>query len=60
MGGDPRKCNQRWRSSFHEEKENKIENYQALNVILDQLIWDGHLKEFVYEEKTQTEKAEAR
>ena len=60
MGGDPRKHKQRWRCSFYEEKGHKPEKYQALKVFLDQLVLDGHMKEFVDEKKTQVEKAEVK
>ncbi|GFS42836.1 pleckstrin homology (PH) domain-containing protein [Actinidia rufa] len=57
MEGDPKRQNQRWRSSYHGEKGHKTENYRALKAFLEQLIRDGHLKEFVVNEKTR-EKAE--
>ena len=60
MGGDPKKCNQHWKCSYHSEKGHKIENCRALKVFLDQLVRDGHLKEFVDEEKYRAEKAEVR
>ncbi|GFZ08917.1 hypothetical protein Acr_20g0007250 [Actinidia rufa] len=60
MGGDPKRCNQCWKCSYHDEREHKIENYWALMVFLDQLVRDRHLKEFVNEEKTRAEKDEVR
>ena len=60
VGLHPRKHNQRWRCFFHEEKDHRTENCWALKVFLDQLVQDGHLKEFIDEEKTQEEKAEVR
>ncbi|GFZ09869.1 hypothetical protein Acr_21g0004680 [Actinidia rufa] len=59
MGGDPKRQNQRWRCSYHGEKGHKIENCRALKAFLEQLVHDGHLKEFVDNEKTRTEAAEA-
>ncbi|GFZ21762.1 hypothetical protein Acr_29g0009240 [Actinidia rufa] len=58
MGGDPKRQNQHWRCSYHGEKGLKIENYRALKAFLEQLVHDGHLKEFVDNEKTQAEAAE--
>ncbi|GFY98934.1 glucan synthase-like 12 [Actinidia rufa] len=59
VGGDPKRRNQRWKCSYHDEKGCKTENCRALKLLLDQLGRDGHLKEFVDEEKTRAEKAEA-
>ncbi|GFS37062.1 hypothetical protein Acr_00g0049520 [Actinidia rufa] len=59
MGGDPKRRNQRWRCSYHGEKGHKIKNCIALKAFLEQLVHDGHLKEFVDNEKTQAEAAEA-
>ena len=42
------------------EKGHKTENCQAVKVFLDQLIWDGHLKEFFDQEKTIEEEANVR
>ncbi|GFZ08745.1 hypothetical protein Acr_20g0005530 [Actinidia rufa] len=58
--GRPKKRNQRWRCSFHEERGHITENYRALKVFLDQLVQDGHLNEFVDQEKTRAEEAEIR
>ena len=60
MGGDPKRRNQRWRCSFHEEKGHITENCLVLKVFMDQLVQEGHLKEFVDDEKAQVEKAEVR
>ena len=60
MRADPKRHNQRWRCSFHEESEHKIDSCWALKVFLDQLVQDGHLKEFIDEDKTRAEKDEAR
>ncbi|GFZ12774.1 hypothetical protein Acr_23g0011590 [Actinidia rufa] len=49
--------NQRWRCSYHGEKGHKTENCRALKAFLEQLVHDGHLKEFVDNEKTQAEAA---
>ncbi|GFZ19655.1 hypothetical protein Acr_28g0003600 [Actinidia rufa] len=59
MGGDPKRRNQRWRCSYHGEKGHKTENCRALKAFLEQLVHDGHLKEFVDNEKTRAEAAEA-
>ncbi|GFY92772.1 GPI-anchored adhesin-like protein, putative [Actinidia rufa] len=59
MGDDPKRQNQCWRCSYHSEKGHKIENCRALKAFLEQLVHDGHLKEFVDNEKTQAEAAEA-
>ena len=56
MGGDPKRHNQRW--TFHKEKGHKNKNYRALKFFLYQLIRDGHLKEFVDQEKTQAKEVE--
>ncbi|GFS29238.1 hypothetical protein Acr_00g0005930 [Actinidia rufa] len=45
---------------FHEERGHKMENYRALKEFLDQLVRDGHLKEFMDDGKTQVEKTEVR
>ncbi|GFS40490.1 hypothetical protein Acr_00g0068850 [Actinidia rufa] len=58
MGGDPKRRNQRWRCSYHGEKGHKTENCRALKAFLEQLVHDGHLKEFVDDEKTRAEAAE--
>ena len=58
MGGDPKKCNQRWKCSYNEERRHRTDNYQALN--LDQLVRYGHLKEFVDQEKTWAGEAEVK
>ncbi|GFZ03392.1 hypothetical protein Acr_16g0000160 [Actinidia rufa] len=60
QGGDPKRRNQRWRCSFHEERRHKTDSCRALKLFLDQLVRDGHLKEFVDEEKTRVEKTEAK
>ncbi|XP_057490953.1 uncharacterized protein LOC130776722 [Actinidia eriantha] len=57
--GDPKRRNQRWKCSYHGEKGHKIENCRALKAFLEQLVRDGHLKEFVDNEKTQAEATEA-
>ncbi|GFZ21894.1 hypothetical protein Acr_29g0010560 [Actinidia rufa] len=57
MGGDPKRRNQRWRCSYHGEKRHKIENCRALKAFLEQLVHDGHLKEFMDNEKTRAEAA---
>ncbi|GFZ01602.1 hypothetical protein Acr_15g0002110 [Actinidia rufa] len=49
IGGDPQRS---WKCSYHDEKGHKMENCRALKVFLDQLVREGHLKEFVDEEKT--------
>ncbi|PSS21414.1 Mediator of RNA polymerase II transcription subunit 13-like [Actinidia chinensis var. chinensis] len=58
MGGNPKRRNQRWRCSYHGEKGHRTENYRALKAFLEQLVHDGHLKEFVDNEKTRVEAAE--
>ncbi|GFZ01188.1 hypothetical protein Acr_14g0008230 [Actinidia rufa] len=58
MGGDPKRRNQRWRCSYHGEKGHKTENCRALKAFLEQLVHDGHLKEFVDDVKTRAEAAE--
>ncbi|GFZ11573.1 hypothetical protein Acr_22g0009710 [Actinidia rufa] len=55
MGGDPRKRNQWWKFSIHDEKGHMI-----LKVFPDQLVQDGHLKEYIDQEKTRAEEAEER
>ncbi|XP_057505216.1 uncharacterized protein LOC130788530 [Actinidia eriantha] len=60
MEGDPKRRNQRWKCSYHDEKGYKIENYRALKAFLEQLVRDGHLKEFVDDKKTRAEATEAR
>ncbi|XP_057512776.1 uncharacterized protein LOC130794833 [Actinidia eriantha] len=59
MGGDPKRRNQRWKCSYHGEKGHKTENCRALKAFLEQLVRDGHLKEFVDDEKTRAEATEA-
>ncbi|XP_057493157.1 uncharacterized protein LOC130778645 [Actinidia eriantha] len=59
MGGDPKRRNQRWRCSYHGEKGHKTESCRALKAFLEQLVQDGHLKEFVDHEKTRVEAVEA-
>ncbi|XP_057489936.1 uncharacterized protein LOC130775946 [Actinidia eriantha] len=59
MGGDPKRRNQRWRCSYHGEKGHKTESCRALKAFLEQLVQDGHLKEFVDHEKTRVEVDEA-
>ena len=54
MGGDPKRRNQRWRCSYHGEKGHKTEGCRALRAFLEQLVRDGHLKEFVDNEKSRT------
>ncbi|GFZ15662.1 hypothetical protein Acr_25g0000710 [Actinidia rufa] len=58
MGDDPKRRNQHWRCLYLGEKGHKIENCRALKAFLKQLVHDGHLKEFVDNEKTQAEAAE--
>ena len=60
MGGDPKRLNQRWRCSFHEERGHITDSYRALKAFLDQLVGDEHLKEYVDEEKTGAKKAKVR
>ena len=60
MGGSPKRCNQRWKCSYHDKKGHKIENCRALKVFLGQLVRERHLKEFIDEAKTQAEKTEVR
>ena len=60
IGGDPQKRNQRWTCLFHEESGHITDNCRALKDFLDQLLRDGHLKEFVDEDKPQAKKAKAR
>ena len=60
MGGDPKRLNQQWKCSYHEEKGQRIENCLALKIFLDQLVRDGHLKEFVDHEKTRAKNVEAK
>ncbi|GFS33142.1 hypothetical protein Acr_00g0026580 [Actinidia rufa] len=38
MAGDPKKRNQLWRCSFHEERGHRTKNCLALKVFLDQLV----------------------
>ncbi|GFY88869.1 hypothetical protein Acr_06g0008090 [Actinidia rufa] len=59
MGGDPRRRNQRWRCSFHEERGQRTDSCRALKSFLDQLVKDGHLKEFIDEGMTRAKKDEA-
>ena len=58
MGGDPRRRNQRWKCSYHGEKGHRTESCRALKSFLEELVHDGHLKEFVDNEKTQARAAE--
>ncbi|XP_057506518.1 uncharacterized protein LOC130789705 [Actinidia eriantha] len=60
MGGDPKRRNQRWKCSYDGEKGHKTENCRALKAFLEQLVRDGHLKEFVDDEKTRAEGNETR
>ena len=60
MGGDPKRHNQPWKCSYHDEKRHKMENYLALKAFLAQLVWEGHLKEFIDEEKSRAKKVEVR
>ncbi|XP_057459274.1 uncharacterized protein LOC130749935 [Actinidia eriantha] len=59
MGGDPKRQNQCWKCSYHGEKCHKTENCRVLKAFLEQLVRDGHLKEFVDDEKTREEVTEA-
>ncbi|GFZ14402.1 hypothetical protein Acr_24g0005920 [Actinidia rufa] len=59
MGGDLKRRNQRWKCSYHGEKGHKIKNCKTLEAFLEQLVRDEHLKEFVDNEKTRAEAAEA-
>ncbi|GFS43551.1 hypothetical protein Acr_00g0085730 [Actinidia rufa] len=59
MGGNPKRRNLCWKCSYHDEKGHKIENYRALKAFLEQLVRDGHLKEFVDNEKTRVKATEA-
>ncbi|GFY97881.1 hypothetical protein Acr_12g0004220 [Actinidia rufa] len=59
IGGDPKRRNQRWKCSYHGEKGHKIENCRALKAFLEQLVRDGHFKEFVNNEKIRAEAIEA-
>ena len=38
MGGDPKRRNQRWRCSFHEERGHRTDSYRALKIFLDKLV----------------------
>ncbi|XP_057489425.1 uncharacterized protein LOC130775292 [Actinidia eriantha] len=58
MGGNLKRQNQRWKCSYYGKKGPKVENYRALKAFLEQLVRDGHLKEFVDNEKTQAEAVE--
>ncbi|GFS40881.1 hypothetical protein Acr_00g0071010 [Actinidia rufa] len=60
MGERPKRRNQRWRCSFHEERGHRTDSCRALNFFLDQQVQDRHLKEFLDEEKTQVGKAIAK
>ncbi|XP_057466148.1 uncharacterized protein LOC130755691 [Actinidia eriantha] len=60
MGGDPKRRNQRWKCSYHREKGHKTENCRALKAFLEQLVREGHLKEFVDDEKTRADGTETR
>ena len=60
LGGPPQKCNQRWKYSYHEEKGHRTENCRALKIFLDQLVQDGHLKDFIDQEKTRAKDVEAK
>ena len=42
------------------KKRDKIENCLALKIFLNQLGWDGHLKEFVDQKKTQAGEVEVK
>ncbi|GFZ02308.1 hypothetical protein Acr_15g0009160 [Actinidia rufa] len=52
-GGNPKRRNQHWKCFYYGEKDHKIENCRALKAFLEQLVRDGHLKEFVDNEKTR-------
>ena len=60
MGRDSQKRNQWWECAFHEEKGHRTTNCRAFKTFLDQLIWAGHLKEYVDRKKTKIEEAEVR
>ncbi|GFS42094.1 hypothetical protein Acr_00g0078070 [Actinidia rufa] len=60
MGGDPKRRNQHWKCSYHSEKGHKTKNCRPLKAFLEQLVRDGHLKEFVDNEKTRAEVTEAK
>ncbi|GFZ21626.1 hypothetical protein Acr_29g0007880 [Actinidia rufa] len=60
MGGDPKRRNQRWKCSYHDEKGHKIENCRPLKAFLEQLVCDRHLKEFIDDEKTRAAAADAK
>ncbi|XP_057463825.1 uncharacterized protein LOC130753666 [Actinidia eriantha] len=59
-GRQPKEANQHWKCSYHDEKVHKIENYRALKDFLEQLVHDGHLKEFIDDEKTRVKVTEAK
>ena len=41
-------------------RDTKLKIFRALKTFLDQLVQDGHLKEFVDQEKTRSEEAETK
>ncbi|PSR88326.1 DEAD-box ATP-dependent RNA helicase [Actinidia chinensis var. chinensis] len=60
MGRAPKRRNQRWRCSFHEERGHRTDSCRALKSFLNQLVINGHIKEFIGEGKTRVGKYEAK
>ena len=53
MGGDPTRRNQNLYWNYHRDKGYTTEQCKVLKDHLEQLVRDGHLKEFVVESRTQ-------
>ena len=53
MGGDPTRRNQNLYWNYHRGKGYTTEQCKVLKDHLEQLVRDGHLKEFVVESRTQ-------
>ena len=60
MRGDPRKHNQQSKCAFHGVKGTTLRIAKVFKVFIDQLVQEGHLKEFVDQEKTRRGEVEIR
>ncbi|XP_038685704.1 uncharacterized protein LOC119985482 [Tripterygium wilfordii] len=59
MSGDPSTRNQSKWCSYHKDKGHRIEDCREFKRHLEELVQQGHLKEFINKEKTATEKKAA-
>ncbi|XP_028055048.1 uncharacterized protein LOC114259235 [Camellia sinensis] len=52
MSGDPTRCNQTLRCTYHREKGHKTQNCRALKQHLEDLVTAGHLQQWIDVDKT--------